>query len=62
MYEFCKACVDKKHNVGTVIDLEVADLQGTNNNNTIIANKRPDMLHKKSDEGSILISNGRYDI
>ena len=39
-----------KHNVGTTIDLEVADLSATKNNDAEIANEGHDILHNNSDE------------
>ena len=57
IHKFCKEYVDKKHNIGTLQDLEVVDLCDTNNNNLAISNEKHDMLHHNSNEINITIYN-----
>ena len=62
MHEFCKECVDKKHNTGTAIGLEVADLSGASNSNADISNERHVILHNNYDEVIATIANERHDM
>ena len=54
--------MDKKHNIGTEIDLEVVDLSGTKNNDTEIANESHDILHDNFYEGKTNIANEIHDV
>ena len=54
--------MEKKHNIGDVIDLEVADFSDANNNKVTIDNERHDMSHYNLDEGNNTITNERHDV
>ena len=56
MNNFCKECGDKKHKIGTKIDLEVEDFSGTNNN-VEISNEKHGMSHDNFDERRLEIAN-----
>ena len=57
MRKFCKECVSKKHDSGTVIYLKVEYFSDANNNGVEISNEIHNMLYCNYNEGNMKITN-----